>query len=42
MDTEQQYFAAMAKAATYQLEGNQLTLRDGQGAIQVSFVQAAD
>jgi heat shock protein HslJ len=42
MDTEQQYFAAMAKVATYQLEGNQLYLRDAQGAIQVSFVQAAD
>jgi heat shock protein HslJ len=42
MDTEQQYFAALAKVATYQLEGSQLTLRDAQGAVQVSFLQAAD
>ena len=42
MDTEQQYFAALAKVATYQLEGNQLTLRDTQGAVQVSFVPTAD
>ena len=42
MDTEQQYFAALAKVATYQLEGNQLTLRDSQGATQVSFVPTAD
>jgi hypothetical protein len=28
--------------ATYQLEGTQLTLRDAQGAVPVSFVQAAD
>ena len=42
MDTEQQYFAALAKVATYQLEGNQLTLRDSQGAVQVSFVPTAD
>ena len=42
MDTEQQYFAALAKVATYQLDGNQLTLRDSQGAVQVSFVPTAD
>jgi heat shock protein HslJ len=42
MDTEQQYFAALAKVATYQLEGNELTLRDSQGAVQVSFVPTAD
>ena len=42
MDTEQQYFAALAKVATYQLEGNQLTLRDSRGAVQASFVPAAD
>ena len=41
-NTEQQYFAALAKVATYQLEGNQLTLRDSQGATQVSFVPTAD
>ncbi len=41
-DTEQQYFAALAKVATYQLEGNQLYLRDAQGAVQASFVLAAD
>ena len=42
MDTEQQYFAALANVATYQIEGNQLTLRDAEGAVQVSFVLAAD
>jgi len=41
-DTEQQYFGALAKVATDQLEGDQLTLRDAQGAVQVSFVLAAD
>jgi heat shock protein HslJ len=40
MDTEQQYFAALAKVATYQVEGNQLTLRDADGAVQVSYTQA--
>ena len=30
MDTEQQYFASLA--TTYQLEGNQLTLRDADGS----------
>ncbi len=39
MDTEQQYFAALAKATTYRLEGNQLTLRDADGATQVAFTQ---
>jgi heat shock protein HslJ len=42
MDTEQQYIAALAKVATYQLEGSQLTLRGAQGAVQVSFLKAAD
>jgi heat shock protein HslJ len=42
MDTEQQYFAALGNVATYQLEGNQLTLRDAEGAVQVSFVLATD
>ena len=41
-DTENQYFAALAKVTTYQLEGNQLTLRDAEGAVQVSFMLAAD
>jgi heat shock protein HslJ len=40
-DTEQQYFASLAKVATYQLDGNQLYLRDAQGAVQASFVRAA-
>jgi heat shock protein HslJ len=42
MDTEKQFFAALANVATYQLEGNQLTLRDAQGAVQVTFVKAVD
>lgn len=40
MDTEHQYLAALAKVTTYQLEGNQLTLRDADGATQVTFVRA--
>ncbi len=39
MDTEQQYFAALAKVTTYQVEGNQLRLRDTDGATQVTFTQ---
>ena len=39
-DTENQYFAAVAKVTTYQLEGNQLTLRDADGATQVTYTQA--
>ena len=41
-DTENQYFAALAKVTTYQLEGNQLTLRDTDGATQVTYTQATD
>jgi heat shock protein HslJ len=40
MDTEQQYFAALAKVTTYQLEADQLTLRDADGATQATFTQA--
>jgi heat shock protein HslJ len=42
VDTEQRYLAALAKVTTYQLEGNQLTLRDANGATQVTFTQASD
>ena len=42
MDTESQYLAALAKTTTYQLEGNQLTLRDAGGATQVTFTQTTD
>ena len=42
MDTENQYFAALATVTTYQLEGNQLTLRDAEGATQVTYTQATD
>jgi heat shock protein HslJ len=38
-DTEQQYFAALAKVTTYQLEGCQLTLRDADGATQVTYTR---
>jgi heat shock protein HslJ len=41
-DTENQYFAALAKVTTYQLEGNQLTLRDADGATQVTYTQTTD
>ena len=41
-DTENQYFASLTKVTTYQLEGNQLTLRDAQGAVQGGFMLAAD
>ena len=41
MSTEQQYFAALDKVATYDRTGNQLTLRDASGAIQVTFIPAS-
>jgi heat shock protein HslJ len=37
---EQEYFAALGKVTTYQLEGNSLTLRDATGATQVTYRQA--
>ena len=37
MEIEQMYFAALQKATVYQLEGDTLTLRDAQGATQVTF-----
>ncbi len=40
MTTEQQYFAALTKVATYQRDGNQLTLRDATGATQVTYIPA--
>jgi hypothetical protein len=42
MDTGQEYFAALTKVATYQLEGNKRTLRDSQGVTPVSFVPPID
>lgn len=41
MTTEQRYFAALAKVATYHRDGNRLTLRDASGATQVTFVPAS-
>jgi heat shock protein HslJ len=41
-DTENQYTAALARVTTYQLEGNQLTLRDAAGATQVTYMQATE
>jgi heat shock protein HslJ len=35
MDQEQQYLAALQNAATYEIAGNQLTIRDADGAMQV-------
>jgi heat shock protein HslJ len=40
MQIEQQYFTALGKATTYQIDGNTLTLRDAEGATQVSFTSA--
>lgn len=40
MATEQAYFAALAAVSTYQITGNSLTLRDKDGATQVSFTIA--
>ncbi len=39
MELEQQYFAALGNVATYQLEGDRLTLRDAAGATQATFQQ---
>jgi len=41
MTTEQQYFAALAKVANYQRDGNRLTLKDSTGATQVTFIPAS-
>jgi len=41
MTTEQQYFAALEKVATYQRDGNRLTLRDASGATQVTYIPAS-
>jgi heat shock protein HslJ len=40
MATEAQYFAALEQVATYSIEGNQLTLRDADGATQVAYLLA--
>ena len=37
MQIEQMYFAALANVATYQIDGNTLTLRDANGAMQATF-----
>jgi heat shock protein HslJ len=37
MQIEQTYFAALGNATTYELEGSTLTLRDANGATQVTF-----
>lgn len=42
MNAEQQYFAALDEVSTYQIDGEQLTLRNADGAIQVTFTQVAD
>ena len=41
MQIEQEYLAALANVATYQLEADRLTLRDASGATQVTFQQIA-
>jgi heat shock protein HslJ len=38
---EQQYLAALANVATYQIDGSTLTLRDKDGATQVTYQQSA-
>ena len=37
MQIEQMYFTALANVATYQIDGNTLTLRDADGAMQATF-----
>jgi heat shock protein HslJ len=41
MDQEAQYLAALQTAATYSLEGNSLEFRTADGALAVTFQQAA-
>ena len=41
-EQESAVIAALAKVTTCQLEGNQLTLRDDDGATQVTYTQATD
>lgn len=41
MQIEQEYFAALANVATYQLEADRLTLRDAAGATQVTYRRAS-
>ena len=41
MQVEQQYLTALANVTTYQLEADQLTLRDDAGAMQATFRQAS-
>jgi heat shock protein HslJ len=38
MTLENEYVAALGKAATYEIAGDQLTLRDASGAMQVTYV----
>ena len=40
MQIEQNYFTALANATTYEIDGTTLTLRDANGATQVSFTSA--
>jgi heat shock protein HslJ len=37
---EQEYLAALAKVTTYQIDGSTLTVRDADGATQVTYTQA--
>jgi heat shock protein HslJ len=37
MEQEQAFFAALANATTYRIEGDRLELRDAAGALQVGF-----
>ncbi len=41
MTTEQQYFAALARVTKYQRDGNRLTLKDENGATQVTYIPAS-
>ena len=38
MALESEYVAALGKAATYEITGDRLTLRDASGAMQVTYV----
>ena len=39
MDQEAQYFTALGKADTYEIQGTTLTLRDSSGAMQVTYTK---
>ena len=41
MALESEYLAALAKATTYDISGDTLTLRDAGGAMQATYLHAS-